>query len=66
VQGMEDLVRRVGGCSGRDGDKVSRLDLPLCAPGWMPDKGESCPAVAGGCIAHVVARVEYVPCFPLF
>lgn len=34
VKGMEDLVLAVGGCSGRDLDKVEALGIQLCRPGW--------------------------------
>ncbi|KAI9333213.1 hypothetical protein DFJ73DRAFT_854721 [Zopfochytrium polystomum] len=34
TEGMEDLVRAVGGCSGRDCDKFATIsDLPVCVPG---------------------------------
>jgi len=32
--GMEDLLKRVGGCSGRSMDKSRRLGIALCRPGW--------------------------------
>lgn len=48
VRGMEDLVLAVGGTSGADGDKVTRLGIAICAPGggdidWLAldeDSGE--------------------------
>ena len=60
VQGMEDLVTSVGGCSGADCDKVEKLHIPLCAPGWSTDEGSLPPAVEP-CVAHIVAHVEYAP-----
>jgi hypothetical protein len=36
VAGMEEITRAVGGCTGGDGDKLDRLSLPLCKPGWRP------------------------------
>ncbi|RKO92592.1 hypothetical protein BDK51DRAFT_41509 [Blyttiomyces helicus] len=35
VQGMEDLIVSIGGCTGREvGDKFDHLQIPSCSPGW--------------------------------
>lgn len=39
VRGMEELVKQIGGCSGRDDadtDKFTRLAIPTCRPGNKP------------------------------
>ncbi|KAJ3404685.1 hypothetical protein HDV05_007040, partial [Chytridiales sp. JEL 0842] len=42
VRGMEEVVLKVGGCSGRDvGDKIKHLELEeeVCGPGWREGRG---------------------------
>ena len=34
VQGMEETVLAIGGCSGRDVDKFAELEINVCKPGW--------------------------------
>eukprot|EP00005_Dracoamoeba_jomungandri_P007268 CAMPEP_0174263096 /NCGR_PEP_ID=MMETSP0439-20130205/17128_1 /TAXON_ID=0 /ORGANISM="Stereomyxa ramosa, Strain Chinc5" /LENGTH=304 /DNA_ID=CAMNT_0015348243 /DNA_START=54 /DNA_END=965 /DNA_ORIENTATION=+ len=36
VEGMEEVVRKLGGCSGREVNKLSHFQLPICHPGWFP------------------------------
>ncbi|ELR21913.1 uncharacterized protein ACA1_046120 [Acanthamoeba castellanii str. Neff] len=65
VQGMEELVLAVGGCTGKDEDKFDKLNLDLCQPGWtdldtmIEDGGDRLLAIRP-CVAHVVCRVEAV------
>jgi flavin reductase (DIM6/NTAB) family NADH-FMN oxidoreductase RutF len=40
VQGMEEMVLGIGSCSGAKGDKLERLKIPLCVPGWNPLPGQ--------------------------
>jgi flavin reductase (DIM6/NTAB) family NADH-FMN oxidoreductase RutF len=36
VHGLEDLIRRIGGCSGSAVDKFDAFGLQPCRPGWRP------------------------------
>jgi len=36
VAGMEELVLTIGGKTGSECDKFSKLNIPVCAPGWQP------------------------------
>jgi len=40
VAGMEELVLNIGTKSGTDCDKFSTLNIPVCAPGWLPVSGQ--------------------------
>eukprot|EP00698_Gefionella_okellyi_P009715 TRINITY_DN2491_c0_g1_i1.p1 TRINITY_DN2491_c0_g1~~TRINITY_DN2491_c0_g1_i1.p1 ORF type:complete len:286 (+),score=58.41 TRINITY_DN2491_c0_g1_i1:32-859(+) len=46
VHGQEELIKRIGGCSGSKGDKLSNFRLPLCRPGWFPLGVESSQSAA--------------------
>ena len=43
VQGMEPLLLKVGGCSGRDIDKFDEFGIACCCPGWQQDVGSMRP-----------------------
>eukprot|EP00759_Apiculatamorpha_spiralis_P056438 PhF_6_TR8032/c0_g1_i1/m.12450 len=62
TKGDEELVLSIGGCSGKDGNKIEKLNVPLVSVGWsgpwVPDPASPVPpAVAGGCCAHIVCDV---------
>merc|ERR1712224_394045 len=40
VEGMEKTLLGIGSCTGAKGNKLERLAVPLCAPGWTPLLGE--------------------------
>jgi flavin reductase (DIM6/NTAB) family NADH-FMN oxidoreductase RutF len=71
-EGMQELVARIGSCSGASTDKVSSLGIPMCEPGWAPTaaaqskadrkleralQGAELTAVASA-VAHVVCSVQ--------
>ena len=35
IKGMEKLVLGIGGCSGRDCNKIETLAISICKPGWI-------------------------------
>ena len=65
VAGMEELIKGIGKCSGRDTDKFVALGIKTCAPGWVPEvdgsstTDTSAQLVAlADCVAHVVCTVN--------
>ena len=57
VAGMEDLVIRIGSCSGRDVNKAAHLGLKICPPGWGTQP--SAIGTSSKSIAKAALRREY-------
>lgn len=61
VAGMENLIRAIGKCSGRDVDKFASLGIDTCSPGWRVCASAAFPCGAyiavSECVAHIVCTV---------
>jgi flavin reductase (DIM6/NTAB) family NADH-FMN oxidoreductase RutF len=56
------LLKAVGGCSGREGDKFLRFSIPICRPGWNnqePDDTKDDIALTHS-PAHLICQVDRI------
>ena len=71
VGGMEDTIKEIGSCSGRDVDKFDVLKINTCAPGWESSSGAPFPKrlrsrisdlpkqiAIVNCVAHLVCKIS--------